>query len=217
MEHERQRVLQRKLFEEQMRALEQQQQQELLSLPIDGSANNAMQHLAVSAPTTPPRVNSALAGDAHHQHARFVDPKALSTAVGKADKRKSVTYHPMTSNAEFEMAQGEAISHGGQGGFSRPIGAKSMPASRRTSTSEHDEELAKHLQGLSMGERQASPMSSTAPQPIGRAKGAGYGNAEGAHYIGNGTGYNAGTLLDEQLDKEMHSERILDCPSVMVY
>ena len=56
MEHERQRLLQRKMFEEQMRQLEQQQQQELLSLPVDSGAG--IQHLAASAPTTPPRVNS---------------------------------------------------------------------------------------------------------------------------------------------------------------
>jgi hypothetical protein len=56
MEHERQRLIQRKMFEEQMRMLEQQQQQELLSLPIDPSSG--VQHLAASAPTTPPRVNS---------------------------------------------------------------------------------------------------------------------------------------------------------------
>lgn len=204
MEHERQRVLQRKIFEEQMRALEQQQQQELLSLPLDGGAGSVLQHLAVSAPTTPPRVNSALAGEAS-PHARFVDPMALSTAVGKADKRKSVTYHPITSTAEFELGQVEMNGQGGQGGYSRPIGAKSMPASRRTSTSEHDEELAKHLQGLSMGERQVSPISATAPQPIGKAKGAGYVGVEGTRFIGNGTGYNAGILLDEQLDKEMQS------------
>ena len=65
-EHERQRVIQRKIFEEQMRVLEEQQQQELLSLPIDGSA---LQQFAASAPTTPPRVNAILAGGERSPHA----------------------------------------------------------------------------------------------------------------------------------------------------
>ena len=60
MEHERQRAIQRKIFEEQMRALEHQQQQELLTLPLDSA--QSLQHLAASAPTTPPRVNSTLVG-----------------------------------------------------------------------------------------------------------------------------------------------------------
>ena len=197
MEHERQRVLQRKMFEDQMRALEQQQAQELLSIPVD-SNGNAMQHLAVSAPTTPPRVNSALGGEV--SPSRFMmDPTLLSNAVGKADKRKSVTYAPMTASMEFEHGSNEA---GGnmQPSFARPIGAKSMPASRRTSASSHDEELANHLQKMSMGERTASPAMMGTPQVIERPKGQ---NVKFRN--GNGNGYNAGILLDEQLDKEMQS------------
>lgn len=43
------------MFEDQMRALEQQQAQELLSIPRDPNAPNGnfLQHLAASAPTTP--------------------------------------------------------------------------------------------------------------------------------------------------------------------
>jgi hypothetical protein len=62
LEHERQRLLQRKLFEDQMRALEQKQAQELLSIPYEPNGNGGVQHLAVSAPTTPPRVNTQLGG-----------------------------------------------------------------------------------------------------------------------------------------------------------
>ena len=51
MDHKRRRALHRKLFEDQMRALEQQQQQELLQLPADQSNN--MQGFAFSAPATP--------------------------------------------------------------------------------------------------------------------------------------------------------------------
>jgi hypothetical protein len=192
MEHERQRLLQRKMFEEQMRALEQQQAQELLSIPVD-SNGNALQHLAVSAPTTPPRVNSALGGEVSPNRL-VMDPTLLSNAVGKADKRKSVTYAPMTTSLEYEHGSGEAL----QSSFARPVGAKSMPASRRTSASSHDEELAAHLQNLSMGERTASPAMISTQQAIERPRGQ-------AVKLGNGTGYNAGVLLDEQLDKEMQS------------
>lgn len=81
-----------------------------------------------------------------------------------------------------------------------------MPASRRTSASSHDEELAVHIQGLSLaGDRptRASP----APAPVSASvllRGNGrYGDDEGARYAST---YNAGMMLDEQLDQEMHSE-----------
>ncbi|KAH8120673.1 ARM repeat-containing protein [Phellopilus nigrolimitatus] len=203
MEHERQRLIQRKIFEDQMRALEQQQQQELLSIPVDNTTG--LQHLAASAPTTPPRVNSSIVPGEHSSsmfaHSRFVDPAALSSAVGAgADNRKSVTYAPGTpdgTQAGLEVAaNGSAYAR---------AGAKSMPASRRTSASEHDEELSNHLQGLSMHDGHGSPMSNAAPQMIGRINGGYPGGNEGARYVANGSGYNAGMLLDEQLDKEMQN------------
>ena len=193
MEHERQRALQRKMFEDQMRALEQQQARELLSIPLEAS-----QHLAVSAPTTPPRVNAVLSDDhsptyssglAHH----VVDADMLSQAVGKADKRKSVTYAPSVNHSP-ELPSGNQS-------FARPGGAKSMPASRRTSASEHDEELAGHLQGLSLAGERADRISTPSggiPQSILRSNSGRYTNDHASVY-------NAGMMLDEQLDQEMHS------------
>ena len=200
------------MFEDQMRALEQQQAQELLSIPYDPNAPNAnggIQHLAVSAPTTPPRVNAGLNGEVHpafrsgrSQHP--VDAESLSKAVGSAaaDKRKSVTYAPLVTLSP------DLANQNGQG-FSRPAGAKSMPASRRTSASSHDEDLAGHLQGLSLaGDR--SDRTSPAPAPESASiltRGSGrYGDDEGARYVST---YNAGMMLDEQLDQEMHSSYFL--------
>lgn len=200
LEHERQRAIQRKMFEDQMRALEQKQAQELLGIPDPG-----LQHLAVSAPTTPPRVNIALNGEispglgSSYSHSP-VDAEVLSKAVGSAviDKRKSVTYAPSVNNSPEALTSNSAQS------FARPGGAKSMPASRRTSASEHDEELAGHLQGLSLAGERADRLPTnpgTAPQsilvPNGRVS-----LADGMVYQG---GYNAGMMLDEQLDQEMHS------------
>ena len=192
MEHERQRALQRKVFEEQMRALEQQQARELLSIPMEA------QHLAVSAPTTPPRVNAVLSDDHSPTYPSalshsVMDADVLSQAVGKADKRKSVTYAPSVNHSPEMPSVTQS--------FARPGGAKSMPASRRTSASEHDEELAGHLQGLSLaGERaeRISTPSGSIPHSILRSNSGRFGN----EYAG---GYNAGMMLDEQLDKEMHS------------
>ncbi|KAH9927456.1 ARM repeat-containing protein [Epithele typhae] len=192
MEHERQRVIQRRIFEDQMRQLEQQQARELLTIPLETS-----QHLAVSAPTTPPRVNAVLSDDhsptypsgLHH----VVDADMLSQAVGKADKRKSVTYAPSVNHSP-EMPSSNPS-------FARPGGAKSMPASRRTSASEHDEELAGHLQGLSLAGERAERISTPSggiPQSILRTNIGRFGN----DYAG---GYNAGVMLDEQLDQEMHN------------
>ncbi|KAG6840852.1 hypothetical protein C0991_003722 [Blastosporella zonata] len=209
IEHERQRLLQRKIFEDQMRALEHQQAQELLSIPYDPSApnGNGIQHLAVSAPTTPPRVNAILNGEAH-LNGRLgrghlpVDAESLSRAVGSAaDKRKSVTYAPSV-NLSPDMPTPPVAN--GQN-FSRPAGAKSMPASRRTSASSHDEELAGHLQGLSMaGERsnRASPIPTPVSASILMRGNSRYSDEQAARYAST---YNAGMMLDEQLDQEMHN------------
>jgi hypothetical protein len=113
-----------------------------------------------------------------------------------------VTYVPSVNHSP-ELASGTSNA------FSRTAGAKSMPASRRTSASEHDEELADHFQGLSLAwERstRASPAPGSAPHSILTKGGSRYGNDEALHY---GNALNAGMMLDEQLDKEMHSKHPL--------
>ena len=81
-----------------------------------------------------------------------------------------------------------------------------MPASRRTSASEHDEELANQLQGLSVHEAN-SPLTRTSPQS-GLVNGIAYGGLNGGvRFSANGNGYNAGMLLDEQIEQEMQSTR----------
>lgn len=199
LEHEHQRVIQRRLFEDHMRALERKQAQELLNLPYDG-----IQHLAVSAPTTPPRVNAILSSEIYPSgrsgRVQFtVDAEILSKAVGTvSDKRKSVTYAP-SINISTDLAS-PAVNGPA---FSRSVGAKSMPASRRTSASSHDEELAGHLQNLALvGER--SNRASPVPIPSGLLSGGPRHQVEidGTRFTG---AYNAGFLLDEQLDKEMNS------------
>ncbi|KAF5338450.1 hypothetical protein D9758_012238 [Tetrapyrgos nigripes] len=199
IEHERQRAIQRKVFEDQMRALEQQQAQEMLSIPYDPSlpnGNNGIQHLAVSAPTTPPRLNVALQGDL--QSGSKASPSILTEMdpFFRSDKRKSVTYAPSV-NLSPDLSSG--------GSFARSAGAKSMPASRRTSASEHDEELAGHLQNLAL-EGQRSQRGSPVPPSVVTAsilnRGSRFGDDEGARYAST---YNAGMMLDEQLDQEMHN------------
>ena len=191
-----------------MRALEQQQAQELLSIPYDPNApnGNSLQHMAASAPTTPPRVNTVLNEEHVGSGVRFsayqspMDPDVLSRAVGSAvSDKKSVTYAPPIDHSPD-------LLHGtGSNGFSRAAGAKSMPTSRRTSASEHDEDLASHLQNLALvGERsnRASPAPSMVP-PLLISKGnRRHADDDSTHY---GNVYNAGMMLDEQLDKEMHS------------
>ena len=117
------------------------------------------------------------------------------------DKRKSVTYAP-TVNLSPDLPTGVATNGSS---FARPAGAKSMPASRRTSASSHDEELAAHIQGLSLaGDRsaRASPIPSAVSASILLRGGGRFGDDEGARYAST---YNAGLMLDEQLDQEMHS------------
>jgi hypothetical protein len=194
------------MFEEQMRALEQQQAQELLNIPVEGNGNG-LQHMAASAPTTPPRVNALLPGGPEISPTlrtgftrMALDTDVLSRAVGSAsDKRKSVAYAPVTPSPEIPPNN----SHGNNGlgqGYGR-AGAKSMPASRRTSASSHDDELAGHLQGLSIT---GEPFSSAASQnPAPRHKSGDAHEEDGLRF---GNAYNAGMMLDEQLDEEMNSE-----------
>lgn len=205
LEHERQRALHRKMFEDQMRMLEQQQAQELLSIPVEGNGNG-LQHMAASAPTTPPRVNALLPSDPEISpplrtgFSRIgLDTDVLSRAVGSvADKRKSVTYAPVTRSPDIPPNTPHGNNGSGQG-YGR-AGAKSMPASRRTSASSHDEELAGHLQGLSIvGE--AFPSAAIQDQ-ISLPKISGAHEEDGLRY---GT-FNAGMMLDEQLDEEMNSD-----------
>ena len=72
----------------------------------------------------------------------------LSKAVGTAvsDERKSVTYAPSVNRSPDLQAPRTGQAHG--------CGAKSMPTSRRALVSEHDEELAGRLQGLSLAGEQ---------------------------------------------------------------
>lgn len=190
LEHERQRLLQRKQFEDQMRALEQQQAQELLSIPYDPNSNGNATYIAASAPTTPPRINAPLNGDASSTLR-----SALSNSAN-SDKRKSVTV-----NLSPDLALGNGHS------FMRNAGAKSMPASRRTSASSHDEDLAGHLQNLALigenGNHGAtnSPTHLISSSILGRTNGR-YRDGQGP-MLGNN--YNAGMMLDEQLDQEMHN------------
>ena len=94
--------------------------------------------------------------------------------------------------------------HGANGQYNR-AGAKSMPASRRTSTSSHDDELVERLRGMALsGERlhRATPSPGAVTQSI-MARGR---YDEGDHDVHLIQQYNAGMMLDEQLDQEMHSE-----------
>jgi hypothetical protein len=198
--------LHRKMFEDQMRVLEQQQAQELLSIPVEGNGNG-LQHMAASAPTTPPRVNALLPGGPEISptlHTGFtrmaLDTDVLSRAVGSAsDKRKSVTYAPVARSPEIPPNNPHS-NNGLVQGYGR-AGAKSMPASRRTSASSHDEELAGHLQGLSITGEAFSSAAGQDQAP--RQKSGGVHEEDGLRF---GNAYNAGMMLDEQLDEEMNGK-----------
>ena len=229
MEHERQRAIQRKLFEDQMRVLEQQQAAELLSLPVDPNevtSPNGLHNLALSAPTTPPRAPSVVNGirpsptasgirDAYMMHEHQTHATALSSAMNKADKRKSVTYAPspsvLHSNESLSVNSASVL-----GPMARTAGAKSMPASRRTSASAESlevDDVAGTLKSLALVEtgNANGQHSVSQPQSILRGKASrfsedpsviGENNQFGSH---GGNVFNAGMMLDQQLDQEMHS------------
>lgn len=224
LEHERQRAIQRQLFEEQMRALEQQQAAELLSIPVDPNelTSPAGIHVALSAPTTPPRAPSVVNGlhisppppHGHREAYGLQDHHALAltSAISKADKRKSVTYAPSPSGIHAPET-GLTANAATLGPIGRTAaGAKSMPASRRASASAETleaEDLAGTLQSLALMDSVSSHTQQHS-QPHGILKSNGGRYPEQAGIIGEGPvygshGLNAGLMLDQQLDQEMHS------------
>ena len=234
MEHERQRAIQRKLFEDQMRALEQQQAAELLSLPVDPNevtSPNGLHNLALSAPTTPPRAPSVVNGirpspaaagtrDPYLMHEHQTHATALSSAMNKADKRKSVTYAPSPSALHPSEAGLNVNSASGLGPMSRAAGARSMPASRRTSASAESlevDDIAGTLQTLALVEtiNGNGQHSVSQPQSILRSKSSRFSEEPSvigdSHQYGGhgGNAFNAGMMLDQQLDQEMHSRYLL--------
>ncbi|KAL0957794.1 hypothetical protein HGRIS_001571 [Hohenbuehelia grisea] len=99
-------------------------------------------------------------------------------AMSVDGKRKSVTYAPSVT------LYPDLVTPGGAHGFARPAGAKSMPASRCTSASEHDEMCAL-----------PSPALVTASILTKGSSRYQDDEAAAARYA-----YNAGMLLDEHLD-----------------
>jgi hypothetical protein len=170
-----------------MRALEVKQaieERELLSVPPSDP-----QHLpAFSAPTTPPRVPSVVNG---HQTPTFEFDLAISSS--KPTKRKSVTYAPTVSHSPDASAPYLSSLH--PHSFARTPGAKSMPASRRTSaSSEQLDELSElTLHALAINERQHP--ASAHPSTRSRTQ----------DHLDLDSQYNAGSMLDDELDKEIHS------------
>jgi hypothetical protein len=174
---------------------------DLLTIQVDP----APQHLALSAPTTPPRVSAALNGDTTHLTTPTFgfDHVALSQAVGKANKRKSVTYAPSVAQSSSSSSSPFSSSLHPHS-FARPAGAKSMPASRRTSASsqELDELSGLTLQALSIHERRASPHSGSNSSITMN-----HLSDEPAAFSETSfeSPYNAGLMLDDELDKEIQS------------
>ncbi|KAF5345840.1 hypothetical protein D9757_014065 [Collybiopsis confluens] len=194
LEHERQRTIQRNSFENQKCALEQQQTQELLSLPLEPN-NSGIQHLTVSASTTPSQMNGVLQ-TAMHPGAKYLSGSVKSNkAVGPAGKRNAVTYGP-------SIHLSLALSAIAPTNFARSAGAKSMPASRRTAANIH--ELAHHLQGLSLEGKhpwKTLPVPTMVSASV-LTRDSQYTDDEGARYAST---YNEGMMLDEQLDRDMHN------------
>ncbi|KAG8761205.1 hypothetical protein FRC14_006254 [Serendipita sp. 396] len=200
LEHERLRQIHRHKFEEQMRLLEQQhaiEENELLNIPND------IRHLAVSAPTTPPRVANILPGE--HSEGNAVPDAQLShrapgykmgnnvlfatgTQGTASDKRSSVNY-----STGMDMNDRNAGLHVSQG----YIGAKSMPASRRGSSDSRDGDdiLVQGMQGLGVNDSGAIGSKPILRQAKTTAR---FGEAE---YSG---GYNAGLMLDDELERDIN-------------
>jgi hypothetical protein len=198
LEHERQRALHRQVFEQQMAALEQKQAEELLNIPVDG-----LQHVALSAPTTPPRIAPQLSTE------RGLKPSLVGqegNRLSYSEKRKSVTYSGLAQSSEEVVKSGNRTSH------TRPAGAKSMPGSRRPSTGSYaSDELEQLVEGLSVRDR--APGSARHLSRLGNLTLAERRLINDPSPVLVDSAFtshlNAGHMLDEQLDQEMQSQSIL--------
>lgn len=186
-----------------MRLMEQQhakEESELLNLPSD------MRHLAVSAPTTPPRLANLLPGEhpegapSYNSHLApgYQAPNngALLAAGGQAttnEKRSSVTYGPTTEGSE--RAPG---LHATQG----YVGAKSMPASRRGSSDSKDADdiLVQNMQSLTVYDTAGGHNKPPLRQTKTTAR---FGEPDYP------VSYNAGLMLDDELDKDINRTFLL--------
>lgn len=219
MEHERQRMMHRQLFEEQMRALEQQQAAELLTIPVDHSElGTGGLHVALSAPTTPPRAPSVVNGlNASPTTALDVynarDPQLhtnsqLNLVFSKSDKRKSVTYATIIHSPDSGLSASTMTTLGPIG---RTPGAKSMPTSRRTSASADSleaDDLAGTLQSLALldsNNQSQAQIGLPIKHPRGTEENGVIGENRTYSSLREAPNYNAGRMLDQQLDQEMHS------------
>ncbi|KDQ17685.1 hypothetical protein BOTBODRAFT_105442 [Botryobasidium botryosum FD-172 SS1] len=205
LEHERQRNLQRKMFEEQMRMLEQQQLQEERALlkaetpgasPVNG-LSNLHQHIAMSAPTTPPHNPVTLQGDMMHMNGSHVlGADSLRPASLLIAKRKSVQYaSSLTPSPESASTVSNVI--GNHGSHNHAAGAKSMPASRRASAGSKDGEEVDTLALRNMSLNDPSG---------GRNQNLLQNRLNGDNQYN--PAYSAALLFDEDLDNEMQSKRV---------
>jgi hypothetical protein len=200
IEHERLRQIHRHKFEEQMRLLEQQhakEESELLALPSD------MRHIAVSAPTTPPRI--PMQGDYLEGVHPMLEPHASHLSpLYRGGTNNGVTFATGVQQANAKRMSGNYGSSGESNDQASNlhsavgyVGAKSMPASRRGSSDSRDGDdiLVQSMQGLAVNEANG-PHSKPPLRQARTADRFGEGGYHGA--------YNAGLMLDDELDKDIN-------------
>lgn len=179
-----------------MRALELQQRQEEQALLTPSSEiSQGQQHIALSAPTTPPRGSAPLAnGDASlsgggTSGVSFLYHQAVTNGIPDEYKRYSASYGPVVLQSSDSPAGLVPGSH------NHAAGAKSMPGSRRGSSGSSDaaQDLSASLNLASLSIQDKLPSRSNGVHPLRSAT-----NPEALKV-------NAASLFDEALDNEMSS------------
>jgi hypothetical protein len=143
-----------------------QKAQELFSVPYDAATTNGagLQHLAVSAPTTSPRINAALPNEflssiLTHRSKQTVDAdsllKAIRCGVGQTKGGHVGSYGSPAGIGHWSFERRSELCSSGW----------SMPASRRTSASGDDDDVSSHLQSLSLAGERPNRVS-PAPTPV---------------------------------------------------
>lgn len=151
------------------------------------------QHVAMSAPTTPPHNPSALPGDTLHINGNYgLGGDGLRPSSLLIGKRKSVQYaSSLTPSPESSAPVSNVINN--LGSHNHAAGAKSMPASRRASAGSKDGEEAVTLALRNMHDANGAQRDTSLQNRLN-------GESQYNH------AFSAALLFDEDLDNEMQSK-----------
>lgn len=194
-----------------MLALERQQMQEERALLVHPPTNGQHDHVALSAPTTPPRTSASIADPPPHSAGGGVSLlhlQALTNGLNDYSKRHSANYGAVAPSSILTQTSNPTDGSLMPGSHNYATGAKSMPGSRRGSSGSSDG-------GRDMTSSLNLGLLSIHDNPV-------LARTNGVSPLRSATNpealkVNAASLFDEDLDNEMSSEPLFCIPKCSPY